>query len=172
MESQGSPTNPTNPSLTGDKARTCLLLQVTMEDAEQLMRDAVFDEWRKSDCESYADTLKLVSLIDVFLPYLPLGRQHMPDLVELALKQRQANLRHNQIQLQWEPSVVQLVANKVSAAYWGASMTGPCVWLMASLVNAERQLHSSGLQLNYRQHTIKVLDARIQHASAPSPVGT
>jgi hypothetical protein len=86
-----------------------------MEDAEQLMRDVVFDEWRKSDCESYADTLKLMSLIDVFLPYLPLGRQHMPDLVKLALKQRQANYRHNSIHLQWEPGVVQLVANKVSA---------------------------------------------------------
>lgn len=86
-----------------------------MEEAEQLMRDVVFDEWRKSDCESYADTLKLMSLIDVFLPYLPLGRQHMADLVELALKQRQAHLRHNHIQLQWEPGVVQLVANKVRA---------------------------------------------------------
>jgi hypothetical protein len=102
-----------------------------MEDAEQLMRDVVFEEWRKSDCESYADTLKLMSLIDLFLPYLPLSRQHMADLVQLALKQRQAELRHSHIQLQWEPGVVHLVADKVSAdtrqcaAYWAQALTSP-----------------------------------------------
>jgi hypothetical protein len=84
-----------------------------MQEAEQLLKDVVFDEWRKSDCEAYADTLKLMGLIDVFLPYLPLGRDHMPQLVGLALQQRAARLQGQGLRLTWEPGVVDLVASKV-----------------------------------------------------------
>lgn len=87
-----------------------------MEAAEQLLKDVVFDEWRKSDCEGYVDTLKLMGLIDVFLPYLPLGREHMPQLVQLSLKKLRSGLRQQHIQLQWEPGVVDLLARKVRAA--------------------------------------------------------
>lgn len=90
-----------------------------MQEAEQLLKDVVFDEWRKSDCEGYADTLKLMGLIDVFLPYLPLGRSHMPQLVELALNQRAARLRGQAIRLQWEQGVVDLVASKVRGRVGG-----------------------------------------------------
>jgi len=49
----------------------CWSCQVDMEAAERLLRGAVFAQWRASQCESYEDTLKLTSLIDVFLPFLP-----------------------------------------------------------------------------------------------------
>jgi hypothetical protein len=84
-----------------------------MEEAEQLLRDIVFEEWRKSGCEPYTDTLKLTSLIDVFLPYLPLGREHMPQLVELALQQRRHRLQQQHIHLEWQPGVVDFVVSQV-----------------------------------------------------------
>lgn len=87
-----------------------------MDEAEQLLRDVVFEEWRKSDCESYTDTLKLMSLIDVFLPYLPLERDpHMAQLVALGLQQRRHSLSHKHILLDWQPEVVGAVAAKVGA---------------------------------------------------------
>jgi hypothetical protein len=84
-----------------------------MEEAEQLLRDVVFAQWRASQCESHADTLKLMSLIDAFLPYLPLERQHMPALVQLGLRQRAALLALQRVALEWQPAVVGALASKV-----------------------------------------------------------
>lgn len=101
-------------------------LQVTMEEAEQLLRDVVFDEWRKSNCESFADTLKLTSLIDVFLPYLPLDRSHMPALMQLTLQQRSRILARKKVVLQWHPAVVQLLADKVRTVWVSAPDRSSC----------------------------------------------
>lgn len=87
-----------------------------MEHAEQLLRGVVFAQWLASQCESYEDTLKLMSLIDIFLPYLPLERQHMPALVRLALRERAsllAHSHHRRVRLQWEPGVAEHIAGKV-----------------------------------------------------------
>jgi ATP-dependent Clp protease ATP-binding subunit ClpA len=84
-----------------------------MQEAEALLRDVVFDEWTKAACEDYTDTLKFMNLIDVFLPYLPLGRQHMGQLAELGLQQRRHYLARQRIHLTWQPGVVDFVAGKV-----------------------------------------------------------
>jgi hypothetical protein len=90
-----------------------------MEEAEQLLRDVVFAQWRASQCESHADTLKLMSLIDLFLPYLPLEAQHMKQLVGLALQQRGAVLAQQRVHLEWQPAVADLLASKVRGALGG-----------------------------------------------------
>jgi hypothetical protein len=86
-----------------------------MRSAEVLLRSVVFAQWRASQCESYEDTAKLMSLIDVFLPYLPLERAHMPALVGLALRDRAALLaqRQRRVVLQWEPGVAEFIAGQV-----------------------------------------------------------
>lgn len=90
-----------------------MCLQLTMKDAEELLRNVVFEEWRKTDCEGFADTNKLMQLIDVFLPYLPLEQQHMPPLVELSLKQQRQRLERRNNYLEWKPEVVTAIANQV-----------------------------------------------------------
>lgn len=90
-----------------------------MHEAEALLRDVVFDEWTKAACEDFADTLKFMNLIDVFLPYLPLGRQHMDQLVELGLQQRRHQLARQRIHLTWQPAVVEFVAGKVRVVLHG-----------------------------------------------------
>ena len=52
-------------------------LQITPERAERALRDLVFSSWRRSPCEEYPDTLKMISLIDFFLPYFPLQREQV-----------------------------------------------------------------------------------------------
>ena len=52
-------------------------LQITPERAERALRDMVFTSWRASACEDFPDTLKLISLIDFFLPYFPLHRDQV-----------------------------------------------------------------------------------------------
>jgi hypothetical protein len=86
-----------------------------MQSAEALLRRVVFAQWRASRCEAYEDTAKLMSLIDVFLPYLPLERAHMPGLVALALRDRAALLAQAQrrVRLRWEPGVPAFLAAQV-----------------------------------------------------------
>jgi hypothetical protein len=62
--------------------------RASAEEAERRLRDAVFARWRRDGCEAYEDTLKLVSLVDFFLPYFPLERRHVDELIGRALKER------------------------------------------------------------------------------------
>lgn len=86
---------------------------MTQQAAEALLRGVVFAQWRAAGCESYEDTAKLLSMIDVFLPYLPLERGHMPGLVGLALRGRAALLAVRRVLLQWEPGVTEWLAGQV-----------------------------------------------------------
>eukprot|EP00882_Tetradesmus_deserticola_P029731 GHRQ01033327.1.p2 GENE.GHRQ01033327.1~~GHRQ01033327.1.p2 ORF type:complete len:109 (+),score=20.25 GHRQ01033327.1:229-555(+) len=53
-----------------------------------------------------------MSLIDVFLPYLPLELAHMPALVVLALRGRAA-LLPRRMSLQWDQNVPEFLAGEV-----------------------------------------------------------
>jgi hypothetical protein len=66
--------------------------RASAEEAERRLRDAVFARWRRDACEPYEDTLKLVSLVDFFLPYFPLERRHVDELTERALRARAEGL--------------------------------------------------------------------------------
>jgi hypothetical protein len=63
---------------------------VTAEDAERRLKNLVFDTWSAAGCESYEDTLKMVSLVDFFLPYFPLGRPEVGEGACLFLPQAAA----------------------------------------------------------------------------------
>lgn len=89
------------------------MFQVSLKAAEQLLRDVVFAQWRAAQCESFEDTLKFMSMIDAFLPYLPLERQHMPQLIALALRDRGSLLRQQRVKLTWQPEVLDFLADKV-----------------------------------------------------------
>ncbi|KAF8072817.1 TOR1A [Scenedesmus sp. PABB004] len=90
--------------------------KVTAEGAEALLRGVVFEQWRRAGCgESYEDTLVLLSLIDAFLPFLPLERRHMAQLAELSLRERADLLaaQHARAALTWGPDVPAFLAGKV-----------------------------------------------------------
>ncbi len=95
------------------------LHKITAEMAEQRLRDVVFSRWRTAACESYEDTLKLVSLVDFFLPFLPLERRHVRELIVRELGARgQALLRKTKVALAWRDEVVDFLTDKVSGVMW------------------------------------------------------
>lgn len=94
----------------------------------------MFAAWRRSACEDYPDTLKLVSLVDFFLPYFPLQREQVrsderefcyrpPErnslhqvelLVVRALNQWAQALWHEKLtQMQWTSEVVAFLTDRV-----------------------------------------------------------
>eukprot|EP00878_Enallax_costatus_P027083 GHUV01029127.1.p1 GENE.GHUV01029127.1~~GHUV01029127.1.p1 ORF type:complete len:315 (+),score=79.44 GHUV01029127.1:352-1296(+) len=95
--------------------------KVKLAAAEELLRGVVFAQWRASQCEAYEDTLKFMSMIDVFMPYFPLERQHMTQLIDLALRDRAELLRERRdgqkITLTWNPQVTHFLVGKVWLVY-------------------------------------------------------
>lgn len=45
-----------------------------MEDAERMLKELVYNHWRKDGCEGYDDTLRFTSAIDFFIPFFPLQK--------------------------------------------------------------------------------------------------
>ena len=66
------------------------------EAAERLLRDVMFSTWQRqpqaqggggsstaggtAPCETYEDTLRFTSLVDFYVPYLPLQREQVTSL--------------------------------------------------------------------------------------------
>ncbi|GAX81277.1 hypothetical protein CEUSTIGMA_g8709.t1 [Chlamydomonas eustigma] len=88
--------------------------KITPESAEHTLRDLVFASWRRSACEEYTDTLKLVSMIDFFLPFLPLQREQVETLMVKSI-QGWANIlwKEKSTQMEWDMDVVAFLADKV-----------------------------------------------------------
>ena len=88
-------------------------MQITPEDAQRALKDLVFSMWADDGCEARADTLKLVSLVDFFLPFLPLERRHIEALFQMRLKETAAQLRQSQsVQLTWAPDIITFLTDK------------------------------------------------------------
>lgn len=50
----------------------------------------MFSQWVATDCETRTDTVKLLNLVDFYLPYFPLERRHLEALCERLLQARAA----------------------------------------------------------------------------------
>ena len=51
-----------------------------------MLKDLIYDIWTETACESPTDTLKLMSLVDFYLPFLPLEREHIRALFDMRLQ--------------------------------------------------------------------------------------
>lgn len=89
-------------------------LQVSPEVAQRLLKDLIFSQWESSKCEERVDTVKMLSLIDFFLPFLPLDRSHVRRLFQKRLVERANELRRErQAELAWDGAVVDYLTAKV-----------------------------------------------------------
>ncbi|KAG1660389.1 hypothetical protein FOA52_007294 [Chlamydomonas sp. UWO 241] len=87
---------------------------ISAETAEKALRDVVFAAWVRAECESYPDTLKLVSMVDFFLPYFPLQRPQVEQLVGQSLSQWGDVLWHEKhARLAWGQDVVSFLTDRV-----------------------------------------------------------
>ncbi len=98
--------------------------KVRAEDAQRVLKDLVFDLWRSDGCEERSDTLKMLALVDFYLPFLPLERPHIERLFRMKLKERGASLAEfkQAAGLTWDEDVVKFLTDRV--------------WFMVSLSKA------------------------------------
>ena len=79
-----------------------------------MLKDLMFSTWSNDDCESAADIVKLLSLVDFYLPFFPLERNHITTLFNLRLELRQKELlTAGYGMLTWNRSVVDFLVSKV-----------------------------------------------------------
>ena len=98
-------------------------LQIAPEAAQRLLKDLVFAQWSKEACEQRVDTLKMVSLVDFFLPFLPLERQHITQLFGMRLLDKDEQLQgQERCHLTWGPDMVSFLTDKVRQAACSCGM--------------------------------------------------
>ena len=89
-------------------------VQVPFEELDTLMRDLVFERWRADACEAVEDTLKMISLVDLYVPYFPLRALDLRELIVRGLQQRAAELqKQKHVAMSWDTDVVDFLLSKV-----------------------------------------------------------
>lgn len=87
---------------------------MTAEAAQRMLKDLMFHLWAADACESTTDIVKLLSLIDFYLPFMPLEREHIRQLFKAKLGQRAQEMQAaSQGQLVWDDDVVDFLVSKV-----------------------------------------------------------
>lgn len=82
-------------------------MQITPEAAERALKDLVHEKWAREGCEDHSDTLKLIGLVNFFLPFFPLERRHLLTLFQKQLARRAPDISVSQ-------EVFEFLADKVS----------------------------------------------------------
>lgn len=89
-------------------------MKASAEAAQRMLKDLMFRLWADDACESASDIVKLLSLIDFYLPFMPLEREHINELFKAKLQQRaQEMLTASQGQLTWGDEIVNFLVSKV-----------------------------------------------------------
>lgn len=85
------------------------------EDAQRVLKDLVFDLWRSDYCEERSDTLKMLALVDFYLPFLPLEQPHIERLFGMKLVERRKALMDAKqaANLTWDEDVVRFLTDRV-----------------------------------------------------------
>lgn len=88
--------------------------KVDAEGAQRMLKDLVFENWDADGCEDRIDTIKMVSMVDFFLPYLPLEKVHIRKLFQMRLAEEAADLLKNFFaDLVWDDAVIDFLVSKV-----------------------------------------------------------
>ena len=90
------------------------------EEAQKLLKDLVFDTWRKNDIrdcrEDRVRTLKTIGMIDIFVPFFPLSERDIRELFEMLLRMRQhveVVQRRSVRGMSWDDDVATFLASRV-----------------------------------------------------------
>lgn len=85
------------------------------EDAQKILKDMLFSRWVNQGCEERVDTMKSVSLIDMFVPFLPLERENVEDIIDLNLQRRRQHRigRGEMVDLKWDKSTIEFLSSKI-----------------------------------------------------------
>lgn len=82
-----------------------------------MLKDLMFDHWSNEGCQSASDIVKLLSLIDFYLPFLPLERDHLKELFRAKLAHKEQELlATSQAKMSWGSDVVDFLVSKVRSS--------------------------------------------------------
>jgi ATP-dependent Clp protease ATP-binding subunit ClpA len=88
---------------------------LSAEDAQRALKDVLYNKWLLDGCEELVDTQKTLSLIDMYVPFLPLERRHVRAVLEQHLQQRrERGVRAGEFaELTWDAAVVEFLTDRV-----------------------------------------------------------
>jgi ATP-dependent Clp protease ATP-binding subunit ClpA len=88
---------------------------LSAEDAQRTLKDILYNKWLLDGCEAPVDTQKTLSLIDMFVPFLPLERRHVRTVLEQHLWQRRdRGVRAGEFaELTWEAAALEFLTDRV-----------------------------------------------------------
>jgi len=88
---------------------------LTPEAAQRSLKDVTYNASLRQQCESPVDTQKLQSLVDAFVPFLPLERRHVRSaLAGLLRDRRAAGVQSREFgDLLWDGGVLEFLTSKV-----------------------------------------------------------
>lgn len=102
-------------------------VQLSPENVQRVLKGIVSEKWDATGCHDHASLWKMVSLVDFFLPFLPLERSHLQRLFKIRLDAIAADLlQTQQAELSWAHDVVEFLCNKVCQPE--ARLSIGCTW--------------------------------------------
>lgn len=88
---------------------------ISAEHAQRTLKDLVFQRWLEEGCEDRTDTLKMVGLVDFFLPFFPLQKKDLEQIVEIRLGEKLEETVRGQRAgpFIWGPEIAKFILEKV-----------------------------------------------------------
>lgn len=89
--------------------------ELSLVDAQRRLRDRVYAGWEAQACEDAGETHRSVSLVDFFVPFLPLERQHVRAVFagQLGLRSMRGRMEGTWSALAWDDKVLDYLAANV-----------------------------------------------------------
>ena len=88
---------------------------LSAETAQRVLKDVLYNKWLQDGCEEQVDTQKTLSLVDLYVPFLPLERRHVRAVLEAHLldRRRRGVQAHEFANLTWSNDVVDFLVERV-----------------------------------------------------------
>jgi hypothetical protein len=88
---------------------------LSAETAQRALKDILYNKWLQDGCEEAVDTQKTLSLIDLYVPFLPLERRHVAAVLEQHLRERRdRGVRAGEFSaLSWDAAVLDFLTDRV-----------------------------------------------------------
>ncbi|KAK9821179.1 hypothetical protein WJX74_005314 [Apatococcus lobatus] len=89
-------------------------LKLNPEKVQRMLKEIVSQKWDATGCHDHASLWKMVSMVDFFLPFLPLEQSDLRRLFDIRLNAIAADLlQAQQAELTWAPDVIAFLCDKV-----------------------------------------------------------
>ena len=88
---------------------------LSAETAQRVLKDVLYNKWLRDGCEEQVDTQKTLSLVDLYVPFLPLERDHVRAVLEAhLLERRMRGVRELEFaNLTWSKDVLDFLVERV-----------------------------------------------------------